>query len=188
MRARGDLAALDDRHALPRDGPLLHHEGDEPALGPFVLDPAQLLDAGEVLVERAHPAEPGGDRVRVRSDVVAVQRVADLEPETVARAEPARRDAALEHRIPELAGLVGHRHQLDALLAGVAGAVDHAGDAADLALGERERRRRVQPEPLERARPLHGDQAVLVGDVAHVGARAPRAPSATRSRPRGSTR
>ena len=48
--------------------------------------------------------------------------------------------------------------QLDALLARVAGAVDHAGDAVDLALRERERRRLGEPEPLERARPLHGDQ------------------------------
>ena len=30
----GDLAALEDRHALARDGALLHHEGGEPLLGP----------------------------------------------------------------------------------------------------------------------------------------------------------
>ena len=117
------------------------------------------------------PAETGGDRVGVRPDVVAVQRVADLQPQAVARTEPAGRDPALEHRVPERAGLVGHHHQLDTLLAGVAGAVDHAGDAADLALGERERGRVRQAEPLERAGPLDGDQPVLVGDVAHVGAR-----------------
>ena len=59
--------------------------------GPSSLIAAQLVDAGELLVERARPAEPGGDRVRLRRDVVAVQRVADLEPQRVARAEAARR-------------------------------------------------------------------------------------------------
>ena len=58
--------------------------------GPSLLDPAQRLDAGELGVERARPAEPGGDRVGLGRDVVPVQRVADLEPQRVARAEPAR--------------------------------------------------------------------------------------------------
>ena len=30
--------------------------------------------------------------------------------------------------------------------------------------------RRREPEPLERARALHGEQRIVVGDVAHVGA------------------
>ena len=30
--------------------------------------------------------------------------------------------------------------------------------------------RGLEAEPLERARPLHGEQRVLVGDVTHVGA------------------
>ena len=57
-----------------------------------------------------------------------------------------------------------------AVLAGVAGAVDHHLDAVDRRLRERERVRRRQSEPLDRARALHGDERVLVGDVAHVGA------------------
>ena len=52
--------------------------------------------AGEFLVERADPGEPGRDRVSLGRDVVAVQRVADLEPQRVARSEAARRGAAFD--------------------------------------------------------------------------------------------
>ena len=102
--------------------------------GPRLLDPAQLVGAGEVLVERARPAEPGRDRVGLGRDVVAVQRVADLEPQRVARAEPARHGAARDDGVPERDGVLGRAHQLAAALARVAGAVDHHLDAVDLAL------------------------------------------------------
>ena len=72
MRARGDLASSGDGHALARDRALLHHERGEPLVGALFLDPAQLVRADELAVERAHPAEPGRDRVRIRRDVVAV--------------------------------------------------------------------------------------------------------------------
>src|SRR5581483_21017 len=124
-------------------------------------DPAQLLGAREVAVERARPAEAGGDRVRVGRDVVAVQRVADLEAEGVAGAEAAGHGARREHRLPQGDGVPGRGQELDTLLAGVARAVDHAGDATDLALGERERRRPRETEPLERAGALDGDERVL---------------------------
>ena len=70
-----------------------------------------------------------------------MQRVADLEAQRVARAEPARRDAAREDRVPERDGVVLRTAQLDALLAGVAGAGDHHLDPVDLAHRVRERRR-----------------------------------------------
>ena len=136
--------------------------------GPLLLDPAQLLGAGEVLVERARPAEAGADRVRVRRDVVPVQRVADLEPQRVAGAEAARHRARRDDRVPERDGVLGGAHQLAALLARVAGALDHHLDAADLAHRVRERLRLGEPEPLDRARALHGEQRVLVGGVAHL--------------------
>src|SRR4051812_19389228 len=75
-RARGHLATAFNRHVLPRDRLLGHLERDELLLRPALLDRAQRLDAGEVGVERARPAEPGRDRVPLRPDVVAVQRVA----------------------------------------------------------------------------------------------------------------
>ena len=136
--------------------------------GTLFLDPPELLDPGEVRVERARPAEPGGDRVGLLRDVVAVQRVADLEPKRVARAEPARDGAAREHGVPERRRVVLGTAQLDAGLSRVARAADHDLDAVDLAHLMRERRRVRKPETLERARALHGDQAVLVRRVAHL--------------------
>ena len=68
-------------------------------------------------------------------------------------------------------GVLGHDQQLDALLTRVAGAVDHALDPVDLALGKGERRRLGQAEPLERAGSLHGQQRVLDRHVANVRAR-----------------
>ena len=149
MRPGGDLAALGDRHPLAGDPRVLHDERGELARGPFGLDPAQLVGAGEVLVERADPAQARGDRVGLRADVVPVQRVADLEAQRVAGAEARGLRAALEHGVPERNGILVHHHQLDAGLARVAGAVDHALDAVDLAHGEREGRRLVEPEALE---------------------------------------
>ena len=99
-----------------------------------------------------------------------MQRVADLEPQRVARAEPARHGAARDDRVPELDGVLGRAHQLDAGLAGVAGAVDHHLDPVELAHRVRERLRLGKPEALDRARPLHGEQRVLVRGVAHLGA------------------
>ena len=140
-------------------------------------------------VSSAHdPAEAARDRVPLRADVVAVQRVADLEPQRVARAEAAGHDAAREDRVPERRRVLGHARQLDALLAGVAGAVDHHLDAVELAHLPREGAAALEPEPLERPRALHGEQRVLVGDVADVGAAQLAFLRASGSRPRGSPR
>ena len=97
-----------------------------------------------------------------------MQRIANLQAEAVAGSEPARSRTAGENTLPELACLVRHHEQLDSRLARIAGAVDHAGDPVDLALGEREGHSLGQAEPLERARALNRDQAVLVGDVADI--------------------
>ena len=52
------------------------------------------VDGIEVMVCRTgYTGEPGGDCVRVRRDVVAVERVADLEPQRVSRAQATRRRA-----------------------------------------------------------------------------------------------
>src|SRR5207253_3437854 len=116
----------------PRDRLLRHPEGDELLLRAALLDLAQPLRAGEAGVERAGPAKAGGNRVPLRADVVAVQRVTHFEPQRVARAEARGSDAAREDRVPEHLGVVGHARELDALLAGVTRAVDHHLDAAEL--------------------------------------------------------
>src|SRR4029079_14766954 len=54
-------------------------------------------------------------------------------------------------------------------LARVARPADHHLDAVDLAHRMRERRRIVEPETLQRARPLDGHERVLVRCVAHLG-------------------
>ena len=188
MRPRGDLASALDRHALARHGALLHDERDELARRPFRLDAAKLLDPGELRLERARPPEPRGDRIGLGRDVVAVQRVADLEPQRVARAEAAGRRAAREDGIPERGRLVLCAAELDSLLPRVPGARDHHLDPVELAHRVREGRGVGQAEPLERARALHREERVLVGCVAYLAPAAARAPSARRTRRRGSTR
>src|SRR5204862_2766153 len=105
--------------------------------------------AGEVLLERADPAETRGDRVGVGTDVVPVKRVADLEPQRVARPEPAWNRATLEHAVPQCAGDVGRDEKLDPELARVAGPVDRARHAVDFVVGKGERRRIRKAEPLD---------------------------------------
>src|SRR5258707_682416 len=86
------------------------------------------------------PAGPGLGWVDGLVDVVAVERVLHLEPQRVARPEPDRLDPVpaprLEERGPEPLGLAGRHVQLEAVLAGVAGAGDEAGDPGHLAAGE----------------------------------------------------
>src|SRR5207237_4236964 len=89
-------------------------------------------------------------------------------PQRVARAEPARRRPAREHGIPETARVLGHAEELATVLTRVAGAVHHHLDAVDLVLRERESLRRLEPEAFDRPRPLHGEERVVVGAVAHL--------------------
>ena len=98
-----------------------------------------------------------------------MQRVADLQAQGVARAETTRDDPAREHAVPQAAGVLGHAEQLAAVLARVAGPVDHHLDAVELGLREGERACGRQAEPADRVRPLHREQGVLVRDVADVG-------------------
>ena len=86
------------------------------------------------LSRRADPAEARLDRVRVLRDVVAVQRVADLEPQGVARAEAAGHGAGLDQRVPQRHDLARRADQLDPGLARVAGARHGAGHPGDARL------------------------------------------------------
>ena len=98
-----------------------------------------------------------------------MQRVADLEPKGVARAQARRRDPAGDDRVPERLRVLGRAHQLHPQLAGVAGPVDHHLDPVELAHRVRERRCLREAEPFQRARSLDGQQRVVVGGVADLG-------------------
>ena len=135
--------AVEDRARGPRHGALLvHAQRDEPALRAVGARAREHVRARELLVARADPAEARLDRVRVLRDVVAVQRVADLEPQGIARAQAAGHGAGLDQGVPQLHDLAGRADQLDARLARVARARDGARHAGDARLRERERRRR----------------------------------------------
>src|SRR5207247_4779182 len=113
MRPGGDLGAAGNRHPLTRDRLLGHAERDQLALRSLGLDPAKLVGTSELLVELADPAEAGRDRVGVGPDVVSVQRVADLEPKRVARAEAARHRAPPDDRVPDARCALGRAQPPD---------------------------------------------------------------------------
>ena len=73
-----------------------------------------------------------------------------------------------DDRIPQRDGVLGRAHQLDALLAGVPGATDHHLDAENLTHRMGEGGRLGEAERRERRRPLHREERVLVGGVAHL--------------------
>ena len=86
-------------------------------------------------------------------------------------------DALGQQRVPDLAGALGRRHDLDAVLAGVAGAADQAVDAGDRdGCGAHPRREVAAGDPLDRGArlgALDGEHRVAVrhvGDL-HVEAR-----------------
>ena len=78
------------------------------------------------LVEAHHPGQAGLQRGDPRPQLVPVQRQPRFEAQRVAGAQPGRRDAGVEQELPAPdCGGCGHV-QLDAVLAGVAGARDPA--------------------------------------------------------------
>ena len=86
-------------------------------------------------VELHHPAEARLERRGLLVEVVAVERQPRLEAQRVARAQADRLAAGgagrLEQRVPQRGGVLGVAEDLEAVLAGVAGAGDpdrHAGD------------------------------------------------------------
>ena len=104
--------------------PGLHHEGDELLARAGLALGAHRLGADEARVLLARPAEAGLDRAARLREVVAVEVEADLEAQRVARAEAGGRRAAGDELVPDRRGVVGRDEQLDAVLAGVAGAAD----------------------------------------------------------------
>ena len=132
------------------------------------------------------PAEPGLVGGDVEGDVLAVQRVAHLGAQGVARAEAAGQHAVRlprrQQRVPQAGGDLVARDQLVAPLAGVAGAADHDGSPScgastnDMYVVAGRQPDRV--EHLVGLRALHREHGVgrvVVGDRDAVGRLAPRA-------------
>ena len=127
---------------------------------------------------------PASNGVTVRQ-LVPVQRHAGLQAQRVPAGQPARDEpdalARLGQRLPQLDRCsAGRRVELEAVLAGVAGAGDqrrHAGDGARrrrVVLQRRRGRRRSGREDRRAARALDGDQRVRVRVVPHLGVEARR--------------
>ena len=120
-------------------------------------------------------AQPGLDRRGVGSEVRAVQRVAHFQAERVARAEAAgldgKRRALAEDVVPRFHRAPGRAEDLEAILAGVAGAGDVVVLPVDLdredsiARGSRILAAEKGVEKLRRLRPLHGEPGVVFAVV-----------------------
>ncbi len=94
------------------------------------------------LVPGDHPAEACLERRDTGTEFVAVQRQGTLESQRVAGAEARRWDPGVGERPPQLGGRLDRHGDLDAVLAGVAGAGDGAGHALPV--------ERCHPEPTDR--------------------------------------
>src|SRR6266540_5697156 len=159
--------------AGPRDPGTREREGDE-LLGhalPLLL--AHALDADELGRERARPAEPGLDRRPLGRKIVPVERVADLEPKRVARAEPGGYGAPADEALPDPRRIPGGEQELDAILTRVTGAADECPDAGDGGLTEVEALRdlaRLEQgrENRDRVGPLEREHRVVVRAVDHL--------------------
>src|SRR5690242_15855445 len=148
-RAAGDLANARtgrrrlvrqiDRVAGARDAAVARQDADQLAARAVALLVRERLPPDEVraLVQLDGPAQAGFERRDLFGQLVAVEAIAGLQAQGVARAEARRQQAmrlaGIQHGVPEGGDLIGRAVQLEAVLAGVAGARDEAGDAGDRA-------------------------------------------------------
>src|SRR5690606_22853295 len=144
--AAGDPAdraavAVGDLGALGRRSPALGPDADAAprrAAGDLRLDAG---GAGEAALLAATLADAPGqtrlDRRGRRVDVVAVQAEAGLQPQRIAGAEADRLDVGMRQQpFGDGPGLGRRDRDLEAVLAGVSGAGDEAGHAADVQRAE----------------------------------------------------
>src|SRR5437764_10807839 len=114
------------------------NEADELSRYAPLLLPDERVAADELALRELHqPAEVRLQWRRRVVDVVSVQRHPHLETQRVARAEPRRRHAArTEQRLPDRRCIAIVEVQLEAVLAGVAGARDDRRRAGDFPFAE----------------------------------------------------
>ena len=141
-----------------RAGPSAQLALDARGAGEAALGPPPLAD---------RPCQPGLDRRRRLVDVVAVEAEAGLEPQRIAGAEADRLCARIAGQpLPKRRRMIGMHSDLEAVLAGVAGAADVALDAVerhDRRCHERELAcgREQRADDVDGGRTLHGDQCVV---------------------------
>ena len=126
-------------------GPLAGHlQPDANRLRRLLLDAQQGVAAGKIVADQvAGEAQARLERIDLFGKLVAVERHSGFEPQRIAGTESgghdAQRTAHLHQHFPHARGDAGAQAQLEAVLAGVAGAAD---DAA-LALGGRVQNQRT---------------------------------------------
>src|SRR5256886_15310436 len=118
-----------DGAAMPRDVARRHAQADQSSARTALLDFRQRIAPDEVaFVELHSPTETGLVRVDGLVHVVAPQSQRGLEPGGIARAQPGGQHAlaasVLEERIPHVTDILRRDEQLEAVLAGVAGACE----------------------------------------------------------------
>ena len=123
-----DGRAIDeDRVAGPRGATARRRDADEAAVDAALAFRDERVASGEIaLVPRDHPAQPGLQRRDAGTELVTVQRQRGFEPQRVASTEPGGHGAGGDESVPERSGDIGRNRDLDAILAGVAGAGDDA--------------------------------------------------------------
>ena len=129
------------------------------ALRRLLLDAQQGIAAGKIVSDQvAGEAQARLERIDLFRKLVAVERHSGLEPQRVAGAESgghdAQRPAQFHQHFPNARGDAGAEAQLEAVLAGVAGAAD---DAA-LALGGRVQDADLRPAVVSHRLQVHVDQ------------------------------
>ena len=132
-----DLAVGEDRVPGARDLPAVDASPRRRRATPRSRSATSGVAAPEVALVEAHdPAQPGLQRRDARAELVAVQRQPGLEAQRVARAEAGGRDAGVDAAASHSAAACAAGHvELDAVLAGVAGAGDPAGRTAERRTG-----------------------------------------------------
>src|SRR5262249_33083195 len=120
------VARRQHRHAFARRAPAVDLQAD--TYLPCRVGPSQLQGrlADEVaLVPFYRPGQASLQRVDLLGQFVAVQRHRRFQPQRVARPEAARLAATLDQLLPQRDTVLRADHDLDTVLAGVAGAAHH---------------------------------------------------------------
>ena len=164
---------------MPQHALVVHHQADQLArhaggllrLQRGAADELARLPGGR-LVQGHRPAQGGFPRGGRFIHVLAVEVHARFQAQGVARAQAGRFDACFQQRVPERDRLVFRQHDLETVLAGVAGARQEQrhpggglrlqrGEAAQLAGRGAVAVAQQADDLLARLRPLHGDDAQL---------------------------